>query len=1169
MHYGNTFLVRVKPSLSGIDQSRDVWPSIEPPRTPLNNGQVRLEATPLPSPILLASLLGLLTTFPTSAAPANAIAGTIEFLDSTGVTSISHVSLNGPAATVGIQLRITDKDLDVVIKREGDNADVLDSNRLSSGHVQPRDGETWFDLQDMNDDGRTDLKDIRALDDEGNSTATGTERISYDSNNGILRVPPNTVRLEYWIKTKTTLGAGSASPQSGRVRQGTAAYPSLMNGSNIPVPGGHSLLPAGYGWIDVLQARFPGIKERQDTTLVEQLLKANVRAYNEIPANSEEGDLRIDAFFTPAGTDGQPPATVSFSVFNGTSIGEPGELGFRPAAVVGVGPGNQDSNVIVEYDYWGSPNSAHPNPTPLAENSAPQGAGVVTVSTYAAPRGIDVALEETHASSGIFVATILICEAGHADCKAEQTDAIRMPVSKEGDSIEVIYQDESPTAKRFAALPMHVHAPFLTNFSPPNNTAGREDEPAVSFWATDVYFGVTKDADDIDSIYILAGLYDLDSQRAADAVVFERDELNLTSIPNGYAASVTIDEGRNDTNKLDTRQLTDDSQYEIRWWALASDLAGNVRVSDSDGDSNCTIPATDFHIFKFDAERTQLQANALIAALEKTIDFEEGCDPHVIGVDAADPSLERAVTGSWLDEDDVEMEGPDALRTSVAAVFDEDVDCSTISAEGFMIDDAVPNNVTCNGSTVYLTVDELASGATPTISVAESAVSDRAGNPVEAGSVTAEDSIPAKLTVKVTGAGGGDSRPVTRRAITITVASDERLLSSPIVTINKVGDDYSLIRHNQGEAIASGEPNRWVYTTAPPKNGLYAVRVSAIDSGGRIQSVVGLDEIDFSAASLKDPEAVLFEVDANLHPPAFSPEDNTETDNPNTFIRIAFNREAAEYGLTERADNESPPPPKTRKATADPSLVDLSFDTHKTVTLTSAIFDGRDVTDMIDTRDNLVFIYYPGGLDLGVHRLELEARDTAGNWWSHTLNFSVIQRQPFKLPINPGLNLVSLPADPVEASIDDVFGGDPEIATVFTYDNSTKQWLTATRREGGPFTGDLTTIVADHGYWVASEGLVNLEVMLLRGDELVIFPPNIHVHKGWNLVPVTDTQQRAAGTAVSAAKYVANIQSALAFGYDSTEQKLTRLSASKNSNDHVSVGSAYWVYANEDGVIVP
>ena len=182
-----------------------------PCRPPQNNGEVRLRPTPSIPTLLLALLLGLLTTLPASAASTDSFAGTIEFLDATGVTPISYVSLNGPASTVGIQLRIVDKDLDVIIKREGANPDALDANRQSSGQVQPLVGEEWFDLQDMNGDGRVDRRDIRALDSAGNNVVTASETIWYDGTNGVLRVPENTAKLEYWIKTKTTLGSGSAA----------------------------------------------------------------------------------------------------------------------------------------------------------------------------------------------------------------------------------------------------------------------------------------------------------------------------------------------------------------------------------------------------------------------------------------------------------------------------------------------------------------------------------------------------------------------------------------------------------------------------------------------------------------------------------------------------------------------------------------------------------------------------------------------------------------------------------------------------------------------------------------------------------------------------------------------------------------------------------------------
>ena len=150
------------------------------------------------------------------------------------------------------------------------------------------------------------------------------------------------------------------------------------------------------------------------------MLAASIRAYNETPANEEESDLVIQADFTPAGTDGQPPASVSFKVFHRGSIGEPGEPGFQPGAEVGVGPGGQPSNVVIEYEYWGSPVSAYPERASLPSNAAPQDTGKVSISSDAAPKGIGVVLEETHAASGVFATAIVICEAGSEDCIATQ-----------------------------------------------------------------------------------------------------------------------------------------------------------------------------------------------------------------------------------------------------------------------------------------------------------------------------------------------------------------------------------------------------------------------------------------------------------------------------------------------------------------------------------------------------------------------------------------------------------------------------------------------------------------------------------------------------------------------------------------------------------------------------
>ena len=688
------------------------------------------------------------------------------------------------------------------------------------------------------------------------------------------------------------------------------------------------------------------------------------------------------------------------------------------------------------------------------------------------------------------------------------------------------------------------------------------------FQTIDVESGLIDSNDDLDSVYVAAGLYDLYTEKAVDSVIYERDELRLAETNYGYIASVTIQEGRNDQHELNSRLLHDDGQYEIRWWAVSTDNAGNISISDSDNETGCA--AQDFNLdgFKFLDPRTESQAEDLIAVLEDILRYEAGCDPHAIRVDTAKPSLTGAATGSWLDGD-IHREGPEAIRASIVALFDEDLDCTVVSVGDFKVDGSQPIGSTCKGSNVYLEVPELASDATPNIEVSQGSFTDRAGNPILAGAVMAEDSIPAKLTVDLSGSGGDGTRPVTRRVVTLTISSDEALSGNPLVTINRVGDNYSSVRVSQGEAFGSGVVNQWTLPVGLSRDGLYAVRVSAIDRGGRVQANVGLDETDFNASTLEDTEAILFEVDSKLDPPTFWPQSNSETDNPNVFIRIAFSLEAGEYGLTELVDNDSPPPAKARFATEDPASVDVSFDSHNTVEVVSATFDGRDVTCEVWSGDNVSFIHYPRNLGLGNHRMELEARDVAGNWWTDTLYFTVIEPRPYKLPINPGLNLISLPADPQNPGIDAVFGSETEITSVITYDNATSLWLTSVRGEDGSLIGDLDFVDSDHGYWVVSEEALTLEIMLETSGELTIFPPAIDLAEGWNLVPVKDTARRPFGTPLKAADYFSSIEGTIAHGYDSQTGSFKRLNFSQDSRDEIAIGSAYWVYAREAGTIVP
>ena len=266
--------------------------------------------------------------------------------------------------------------------------------------------------------------------------------------------------------------------------------------------------------------------------------------------------------------------------------------------------------------------------------------------------------------------------------------------------------------------------------------------------------------------------------------------------------------------------------------------------------------------------------------------------------------------------------------------------------------------------------------------------------------------------------------------------------------------------------------------------------------------------------------------------------------------------------------------------TDDPTKVVTDFDTHATVTLVSAKLDDMDVTEDVNSRDNILFLYRPGSLSQDDHKFEIVVTDNAGNGekTTHTLNFTVTERKPFKVELNAGPNLVSLPATPVDGDINAVFGSEENITTVVTFDNISQLWMTASRGAGGMFMGDLTTIDANHGYWVVSDSVVDINVKLAVGGLVGVTPPAIPISKGWNLVPVADTTQGKvdpdgdgdlkAGE-ILAKDYFANIDAEVVYGYDATSGVLKRISAGSTSTDKVMVGKAYWVYANSAGIIIP
>ena len=797
-----------------------------------------------------------------------------------------------------------------------------------------------------------------------------------------------------------------------------------------------------------------------------------------------------------------------------------------------------------------------------------------------------IALEETTSSSGKFTVTVVICD---DDCTPSQSGRqVDFPVDPAADTITIRYIDASPRTTRSANISLDTDNPSFSNVSPDSGTAGMDPEPDVSFEVVDGESGIQGGDEPEDAtIRIVAALFQADEDpdvQIGDVVTIIRGELDVDDVTDGFSVDTRLREGG--TGELNAG---DAEEYEIRWWAVAMDMAGNTGVSDSDSDTECTYSGEALDI-QFDINGDISNGAAVLIALKAAenvgADNEERCDPNVIRVDGVAPELVAAETGVFYDPDEPSDEGTGSL-TSIVARFDEALDCDSVEANDFEVGGAAPNAVTCVGSNVYLSVDELESNDTPTVSVGEESLSDRAGNLIggddDDREVESTDDIPAALDVTITGTGEGD-RPVTDGSITITVTSDERLRGRPTVSIELVGTDYALGTDMGGTASPTGSTNEWSITKTISGAGLYNVYVTAEDRVSSGESKAGVNTFDED--TIDDGKALLFEVDKDVSAPEFLPEDEGTTDNAGIFIRANFSNEDSEYGLLAEVDicredagsgTGSPDvdgdcatgytkgTTMVATTTAGEAATETDFDTHSMLTLVEATFNDDDVTDDVITRDSVLFVYRPGNLSNGEHTFEIEVEDNAGNEATFSTTFEKIDKAAYELSLNPGPNLVSFPANPENGDINAVFGGEgnEDITSVLTYENATGLWMTANKGADGTFTGDLTTINGMSGYWVVADGVVDVFALLEGSGNFIQPPPHIVVSEGWNLVGVVDASQREAGTPISG--YFDNIEAEVVYGYDSLNAALVR----QTDESDVTTGSGYWVYANEAGIIIP
>ncbi len=291
-----------------------------------------------------------------------------------------------------------------------------------------------------------------------------------------------------------------------------------------------------------------------------------------------------------------------------------------------------------------------------------------------------------------------------------------------------------------------------------------------------------------------------------------------------------------------------------------------------------------------------------------------------------------------------------------------------------------------------------------------------------------------------------------------------------------------------------------------------------------------------------------FEIDQSTPTVTFDPADGDEVQNESPFIRVIFD------------DDE------------------YVGDTFTTVDLTQAdvTWPSGTVTDellsFVADEDGSTWIWAATGLPLGDYTIVASGVDVAGNEvLEETATFSIIARDPYEVSIRPGWNLVSMPGAPADGDINAVIT-NPKIDAVLAYDpTQVSPWRTATRNSAGAWTGNLTTVNANTGYWVHGETFdaIAVDIPALTAGAAIL-PPSFAVNQGWNLVGVSVIDIKTLD--VDADEYFASIDWARAYTFDTAGNKFISLlpeTSTTASSDVVTVGKGYFVYANEPGTVVP
>lgn len=755
----------------------------------------------------------------------------------------------------------------------------------------------------------------------------------------------------------------------------------------------------------------------------------------------------------------------------------------------------------------------------------------------------------------------------------------------EGDEITVSY---TPFAK---SLTVDNIGPVLSGSTPAYKAVTKVGSITFSADVTDTGSGFTTSSSSIDDFDTEYGTLSITLLGAE----INKKDLTYTKIDDGWNISLTTSLG---TSGVSTA---------VPWKMTAVDRAGNSTDLDRTSSS---------YQLTVDGKKPVIKATNTRSSVALQARSGAKWDGSKTGV--ADPT-----TGAPALTSNRARFGSKGGSKNILVLFDEagGLDADTIEPSDFTVDGLVPTSaivvdiledseVTPSSSSrraqeVYLTMgDSIASNKKPKVALVGT-VKDIAGNTADADTVTAVDGMPPKFTIAV-------SKDYDEKDSTITITVDETLVSAPTLSLDT----------QASKTTVAGSASTPTLTATGAQS--YEKKIKIGDAPGAntarkiVISVSGSDASPLANAGTggsTDPsstKAVSFQLDNEL---------NNSRD-PKFTVAGTFIFRNGKLGDGSGDDTEI--------EAVDPLLITVGFnydcddddcasggekteysgDTHKTVTLSKndvevVASDGSktspDVT--VSTTDNITFTISVSNPPIGVYTVTLNAEDEAGNVSTTAgatvsteieAEFEVIAAKPVKLSLNPGWNLVSLPFQPSNPSLNSVIDADHPISLVMSYDNSSSTWAVSRRdADSGLFTGDVTTMSASTGYFVFTNSLEPLSVLrpgLATAAAAPAVPPAVTVSQGWNLVPVLSNSvplpegvaaDSYFGTLVTNAGNSAWLK---ALSWQTATQTWLSISpnvaaaashnrcpseASGNLKPQVCIGEGVWLWSTIDGVIIP